>query len=212
VRFLRNNLGTPATAGFVPPGLPSYESSKVKGYDYDLDKAKELLFLAGYPDGKGFPEITLHTTKQYLELSEFVQGQLAEIGIKMNVSVDNAPVVAEAVAASKVAFFRKSWVVDYPDAENFLSLFYSDNFSPKGYNYTHYYNPQFDVLYEKAQFEQDSYKRYEYYQQMDQMLIDDAPVVPLYYDQAVRLLNRKVEGLTPNPMNLLNLKRVRKIK
>lgn len=210
VRFLRSNLGTAATSGIVPPGLPSYQSSAVKGYDYDPEKAKELLFLAGYPDGKGFPEITLYTTKQYLDLCEFIQAQLGDVGIKMNVSVDNAPVVAEAVAASKVAFFRKSWVVDYPDAENFLSLFYSGNFSPKGYNYTHYYNPQFDLLYEKSQDEQDDAKRYQYYQQMDQLVMDDAPIVPLYYDQVVRLVSKKVSGLTPNPMNLLNLKSVKK--
>jgi peptide/nickel transport system substrate-binding protein len=210
VRFLRNGLGAPATEGFVPPGLPSYKEGSVKGYEYDPEKAKELLFLAGYPDGKGLPEITLYTTKQYVDLSEFVQAQLSEVGIKMTISVDNAPVIAEAIAASKVSFFRKSWVVDYPDAENFLSLFYSGNFSPKGYNYTHYYNPQFDLLYEKAQFEQDDYKRYEYYQKMDQLVMDDAPIVPLYYDQVVRLVNKQVSGLTPNPMNLLNLKSVKK--
>lgn len=210
VRFLRNGLGTPATEGFIPPGLPSYKQGSVKGYEYNPEKAKELLFLAGYPDGKGMPEITLYTTKQYVELSEFVQAQLGEVGIRMTISVDNAPVIAEAIAASKVAFFRKSWFVDYPDAENFLSLFYSGNFSPKGYNYTHYYNPQFDLLYEKAQFEQDNYKRYEYYQKMDQMVMDDAPIVPLYYDQVVRLVNKDVTGLTPNPMNLLNLKTVKK--
>lgn len=212
VKYLRKGLGTPATQGFVPPGLPSTRNNKVKGYEYDPEKAKELLFLAGYTDMKNFPEITLHTTKQYLELSEFIQRQLEMVGIRTNINVDNAPVVAEAVAAGKVAFFRKSWVVDYPDAENFLSNFYSGNFSPKGYNYTHYYNSQFDLLYEKAQFEQDAEKRYGYYHQMDQMVMEDAPVVPLYYDQVVRLVSKQVEGLTPNPMNLLNLESVRKVK
>ena len=212
VKFLRKGLGTPATQGFVPPGLPSSGSTKVKGYDYNIEKAKELLFLAGYTDMKKFPEITLHTTKQYQELSEFIQRQLEMVGIKTNINIDNAPVVAEAIAGGKVAFYRKSWVVDYPDAENFLSNFYSDNFSPKGYNYTHYYNARFDALYEKAQFEQDADKRYELYQQMDQIVMEDAPVVPLYYDQVVRLVNKQVEGLTPNPMNLLNLTSVKKMK
>jgi oligopeptide transport system substrate-binding protein len=212
VKYLRKGLGTPATQGFVPPGLLQSDSLKVKGYDHNIEKAKELLFLAGYTDMKNFPEITLHTTKQYLELSEYIQSQLAAVGIRMSINVDNAPVVAEAVAGGKVAFFRKSWVVDYPDAENFLSNFYSGNFSPKGYNYTHYYNPLFDGLYEKAQFEQDPDKRNEYYHQMDQIVIEDAPVVPLYYDQVVRLVSKQVEGLTPNPMNLLNLKTVKKTK
>lgn len=210
VRFLRNNLGTPATAGFVPPGLPSHEAGAVKGYDYNPDKAKELLFLAGYGEGKGFPEVTLHTTRQYLELSEFIQSEMEKVGIKMHVNVDNAPVIAEAIAGSKVSFFRKSWVVDYPDAENFLSLFYSGNFSPEGYNYTHYYNPRFDALYDKARFEPDAAKRYSMYREMDQMLMDDAPIVPLYYDQVVRLISKQIDGLTPNPMNLLNLKSVKK--
>jgi peptide/nickel transport system substrate-binding protein len=119
-------------------------------------------------------------------------------------------VLTDAVANNKIAFFRKSWVCDYPDEENFLSLFYSKNWSPKGANYTHYYNPQFDALYERSQSELNDSVRYEYYRQMDQLLIDNAPVVPLYYDQVVRLVQNNISGLTSNAMNLLELKRVKK--
>jgi peptide/nickel transport system substrate-binding protein len=210
VMYLRRNLGTPATAGFIPPGLPSFSRDKVKGYDYDPDKVKELLFLAGFPDGKGLPEISLSTTEQYLELAEYMQSQLAESGIKIRIDVQKATVLTDAVANSKIAFFRKSWVCDYPDEENFLSLFYSKNWSPKGVNYTHYYNPQFDALYERSQSELNDSLRYEYYRQMDQLLIDNAPVVPLYYDQVVRLVQNNISGLTSNAMNLLSLKRVKK--
>jgi oligopeptide transport system substrate-binding protein len=212
VMYLRKNLGYPATAGFVPPGLPSFDASKVIGYDYNPDKVKELLFLAGYPDGKGLPDISLATTEQYLELAEYIQSQLSEFGIKMKIDVQKASVLFESIAHMKVNFFRKSWNADYPDAENFLSLFYSKNWSPKGFNYTHYQNPQFDILYEKSQSELNDSIRYDYYRQMDQLIIDNAPVVPLYYGQVVRLVQNNVEGLTSNSMNMLSLKRVKKAK
>ncbi len=212
VKYLRKNLGKAATSGFIPPGLPSYDESKIKGYDYNPEKVKELLFLAGFPNGKGLPEISLATTEQYLELAEFIQSQLAEFGIKIKIDVQKATVLSENIANAKINFFRKSWVGDYPDEENFLSLFYSKNWSPEGFNYTHYYNPQFDILYEKARNELNDSIRYTYYQQMDQLLIDNAPIVPLYYDQVVRLVHNNIEGLTSNPMNLLTLKKVKKQK
>jgi oligopeptide transport system substrate-binding protein len=210
VKYLRRNLGTAATAGFVPPGLPSFDKNKVKGYDYDPDKVKELLFLAGYPEGKKLPEITLYTTEQYLDIAEYIQSQLTELGIKMKIEVQKASVLYQAIASTKINFFRKSWIADYPDAENFLSLFYSKNWSPAGFNYTHYYNPQFDILYEKSHSELNDSIRYDYYQQMDRLLIEDAPVVPLYYDQIVRLVQNNIQGLTSNPMNMLSLKKVKK--
>jgi oligopeptide transport system substrate-binding protein len=75
----------------------------------------------------------------------------------------------------------------------------------------HYSNPQFDILYEKAKNELNDSIRYSYYQQMDQLLIDNAPIVPLYYDQVVRLVHNNIQGLTSNPMNLLSLKKVKKV-
>ena len=212
VKYLRRNLGKAATAGFVPPGLPSFDENKVKGYDYNPDKAKELLFLAGFDDKKKLPEISLFTTEQYMDIAEYIQSQLSDIGIPLRIEVQKASVLSESVANHKVNFFRKSWVADYPDAENFLSLFYSKNWSPKGFNYTHYYNPQFDLLYEKAQSELNDSTRYDYYRQMDQLLLDNSPVVPLYYDQVVRLVHHNISGLTSNSMNMLSLKKVKKAK
>lgn len=210
VKYLRKNLGYPATAGFIPPGLPSFDPAKVKGYNYNPDKVKELLFLAGFPDGKGLPEITLSTTEQFLEIAEYIQSQLAEFGIRMKIDVQKASVLSQNIAESKLNFFRKSWVADYPDEENFLGLFYSKNWSPNGFNYMHYENPQFDLLFEKSQEEQNDSIRRVYYQQMDQLLVDNAPVVPLYYDQVVRLVQKNISGLTSNSVNMLSLKKVKK--
>lgn len=91
-----------------------------------------------------------------------------------------------------------------------MSLFYSKNFSPEGFNYTHYKNPDFDKLLEKANSEQNNSIKISMYQQMDQMIIDDAPIIPLYYDQIIRLVKPNISNLSTNPMNLLNLKNVKK--
>lgn len=210
VKFFRNNIGYPATAGFIPNGLPSFNEKIVKGYHYNPEKVRQLLIEAGFPDGKNLPEITLHTTDNYLEQTEFIQSQLADNNINVKISVDKPAVLRQAVASCEYNLFKKSWVGDYADEENFMSLFYSKNFAPVGSNYTHYKNPEFDVLFEKVIREQNRDVKNAIYQQMDQMLMDDAPIVPLYYDQIIRLVHKNIKNFTTNPMNLLNLKMVKK--
>lgn len=212
IKYLRSNIGEPAVSGFIPKGMKSYDPNKVKGYSYNPEKVKELLAEAGFPDGKGLPEITLHVTDNYKEQVEFIQSQLALNKIKLQINIEKPSVLRQAVNSCEYLLFKKSWVGDYADEENFMSLFYSKNFCPQGVNYFHYKNPEFDLAYEKVQREtNDSIKR-ALYQKMDQMVIDDAPVIPLYYDEVVRLVHHNVKGLTTNPMNLLNLKNVTKEK
>lgn len=208
IKYLRSNIGEPAHSGFIPKGMRSYDVTKVKGYDYNPDKVKELLAEAGFPNGKGLPEIILHTTDNYKDQLEFIQSQLAENNIKIQVSIEKSTVLRQAVNRCEYNLFKKSWVGDYADEENFMSLFYSKNFAPQGVNYFHYKNEEFDKLYETVQMETNDNVKKEMYQKMDQMVIDDAPVIPLYYDQVVRLVNHNISGLTSNPMNLLNLKTV----
>lgn len=207
--YLRKNIGVPANAGFIPKGLPSFNDSIVKGYDYNPEKARELLYAAGFPNGKGLPEITLFTTKDYVDLCEFIQHQLNEIGFKIKIDLNPPIIHRELVARSKLNFFRKSWMADYPDAENYLSLFYSKNFTPYGPNYTHFKNVEFDNLYVKSQAETNDSIRYYYYQEMDKIIIEEAPIVPLYYDEVVRLIQKDVTNLGINPVNLLTLKKVK---
>ncbi|HRO47528.1 ABC transporter substrate-binding protein [Agriterribacter sp.] len=207
IMYLRNSLGTPAESGFVPAGLPAYDSSKVKGYYYDVAKARQLLHSAGFPDGKGLPEIKLLTIPIYAELGSFVAKQLEDIGVKVQVEVVQKSLLLEQTAKSQALFFRGSWMADYPDAENYLSVFYGGNPAPP--NYTRYKNPAYDKLYEKALLEQDDSTRYEMYRQMDKMIIADAPVVPLWYDMVVRLIHPYVKDFRPNSLNLLELRTVR---
>jgi len=210
MKYLRNNIGAPANSGFLPKGLPTFSSDSVEGYTYNPDKARELLKKAGYPNGRGLQKVTLTTTDDYRDLCEFIQHQLAEIGIETEIEISTGATFRDMVANSRLLFFRGSWIADYPDAENYLALFYSKNFSPGGPNYTHFSNARYDSLYEKALNTMDPAKRKSYYREMDRMIIEHAPVVPLYYDQVVRFVHTGVKGLGSNPMNLLVLKEVKK--
>ncbi len=210
MRYLRNNIGTPANAGIIPRGLASYDTAAVPGYEYNPELAARLLVEAGYPRGQGLPEIVLQTNSSYLDLCEYIQGEVSALGIKLNVEVTPPSTLRQAIATSKVPFFRASWIGDYPDGENYLSLFYSENWTPNGPNYSHFKNARFDSLYLVASSETNDNKRYGLYQKMDSLVMSEAPVVPLYYDQVLRFYPKNVKGLGGNAMNLLDLKKVRK--
>lgn len=208
VLYLRNSIGIPANSGFIPAGLPSFDSVKVKGYEYNPGKAAELLSEAGYPRGEGLPEIRLLTIPIYGDLAAYIARQLQEIGIKVRVEVVQKSLLLEQTATSKAVFFRASWIADYPEAENYLSVFYGKNPAPP--NYTRYHNPAFDDLYEKALETQDDSIRTSIYQRMDRMIIEDAPVVPLWYDEVIRLVSPNLKGFQANGLNLLELRTVSK--
>ncbi|MCK5857537.1 MAG: ABC transporter substrate-binding protein [Bacteroidales bacterium] len=208
MRYLRNNIGIAGNNGFVPVGMPGFENGITQGYNYNPDKARQLLMDAGFPNGEGMPVITLSTTAAYLDICKYIQQQAEQVGISMEVDVNQAAALRQMIANSKMPFFRGSWIADYADPENYLALFYSPNFCPAGANYTHYSNPKFDLMYEKARGETDLAKRLQLYREMDQMVINDAPVVVLYYDKVLRFVQNNIQGLGINSMNLLQLKNV----
>ena len=170
----------------------------------------QLLAKAGFPGGKGLPPITLTTNASYLDLCKFIQSQLGEIGINTKIDVTPPATLREMIAQSKVNFFRGSWIADYPDAENYLSLFYTPNFCPAGPNYTHFSSASFDKLYDDCINESNDSIRGQKYMQMDRLLIEEAPVIVLYYDEVLRFSQKSISGLGSNPLNLLNLKQVKK--
>lgn len=207
VLYLRNSLGTPAESGFVPMGLPSFDTNAVKGYHYNPAKTKQLLAEAGYPGGKGLPVVKLLTIAIYADMANFIAKQLEESGIPVQVEVIQKALLLTMTSSSTAAFFRGSWIADYPDAENYLSVFYSKNPAPP--NYTRYKNPEFDKAFEKAIAETNDSLRYKLYQLADQIMMNDAPVVPLWYDKAVRLVQPHVTGFKANALNLLELRKTR---
>ncbi|TVQ88903.1 MAG: ABC transporter substrate-binding protein [Bacteroidetes bacterium] len=208
LQYLRNNIGTPAYAGFVPVGMPGFYEN-TGGFTYDPDKARKLLAEAGFEGVQGLPPIELATTSQYLDISQYIQHELARIGIRMQINVMPPATLRELMAKGEAGFFRGSWIADYPDAENYLALFYSPNHTPAGPNYTRFTNPAFDRLYETSRSVVNDSLRFIYYHKMDSIIIAEAPVIPLYYDQSMRFLPHYVKGMQTNPLNHMLLKRVR---
>ena len=224
LRYLRNGIGTPGNQGIIPAGLPGFKDYKTTrlqdnklvdslssglvdsdiGYPYNPKNAEQLLNdndLIGY-------ELKLYTTQDYVDIAKFVQSALTEIGLVCKVEEMMPAALREKRANGNLPFFRSSWVADYPDAENYLSLFTTSNFTPQGPNYTHYSNEKFDELYQKSLTCNDLQERAKIYHEMDSLMMTEAPVVILFYDEVLRFVNKNVEGLGSNPTNMLNLKRV----
>ena len=210
IRYLRNGMGIPAIHGFIPKGLPGFNN--MEGYTYQPEKAKELVRQYIEESGNNNPSIAIGTNSQYLDLCEFIQRELEKIGIQVQIDVVPPSTLRQMKSSGELAIFRASWIADYPDAENYLSLFYSKNFTPNGPNYAHFKNNVYDSLYVASLSLPNIEKRKLLYEKMDSIIIEEAPVVPLYYDMAVRFVSKKVSGLGINPQNFLVLKRVQKQK
>lgn len=206
--FLRNGRGIPAKDGIVPPGLYHQFFTTHFGYTYNPSKAVQLLKEAGFENGIGLPVIALLTTAQYQDIAVFIKEKLEYIGIAIKVETVDPRILREMRVNRQAAFFRGSWIADYGDAESFLQLFYSKSGAPP--NYARYSNPQFDKLFEKAVAETDVEQRNLLYRRMDSVLMQDAPIVPLYYDEVYRFVKPGITGMNPDALNMLHLKQVKK--
>ena len=206
--YLRNGIGIPATGGFIPKGLPGYRPES--GFTYQPERARDLVQQFKTETGIINPEITITTTSNYLSFCEYIQRELQKIGIAVNVDVIPAATLKDSKANGKLDMFRASWIADYPDAENYLSLYYSKNFAPNGPNYTHFKNEQFDKWYQESLITSETRIRERLYTKMDSLVMSKTPIVPLFYDEVVRFTRKNISGLGINPINLLDIKKVEK--
>jgi len=206
--YLRNGIGNPAYGGFIPIGLAGYDKSI--GFTYQPEKSRQLVEQFKKESGISNPQITLTTTSNYLSFCEFIQRELEKTGLTINVDVMPEASLRSGRSNGKIDMFRSSWIADYLDAENYLSIFYSKNFAPNGSNYFHFKNHAFDSLYNKAFTITDIAQRKLLYTAMDSIVVDKAPIVPLYYDEVVRFTRKNVSGLGINPINYLDLRYVKK--
>lgn len=166
-----------AAQGPIPPGLVGYDEKLRNPYrQYNLAKAKELLAKAGYPNGQGLPilEYNSLTDTTSRQSAEYMQKAMNALGVKIKINSYSWPEFLEAAKQRRGQIWSYAWAADYPDAENFLQLFYSKNVSP-GPNDSNYNSPDFDKLYEKALLLNDSPERTALYKKMVEILVEDAP-------------------------------------
>ena len=214
-KYTIHGQGVPAIHGLVPPCFDGYDWKAVDGYEYNPAKAKAYLTLAGYPNGKNFPLVTLQLNSgggRNANVAEAVKKMLEET---LNIKVELNQVVwaqhSENIETGKCKFWRLGWIADYPDPENYLNLMNGANVpkntKDKAYiNSFRYINPLFDAIYQKANQTTDLQERNELYKQADQIGVDDAVMLNLFHDKQFRLLQPYVRGFAQNAMEYRLLK------
>jgi oligopeptide transport system substrate-binding protein len=209
VEFVLEGEGIPAHNGFVPP-MSAYPHESVKGFDYDPEMAKQFMSKAGYANGKGFPELTLYLNKSggiNVKIAEFITGMLKE-NIGVDVKLETMPMseLYPKVEEGALEFWRFGWIADYPDPATFLHLFH--NTAAEGErpnNYFGYSSEKFNAAYEAALKEIDQEKRNKLYAQADQVLMDDAVILPIMFNVSIRLINPQVRDFDINQMEFRDL-------
>ncbi len=206
VKFVLKNRGKPAVNGPIPPGMPGFNPD-IKGYTYDINKAKELLKEAGYSDGKNLKLILVCGNEEIQRsIAIAIQEQLKSAGIEMQIEQLLQATLISKQENGEFPFWRASWGADYFDPENFMALFYSKNITPNGPNRVGFKNPKVDELYEKSLKETDNATRMKIYDEIQKIVIEDAAWLPLYYNEQIYLLSKNIDGFYIDGLNIINLK------
>jgi len=209
---LKGQASGPAHHGLVPPSMPGYASDSVRGYQFDPARARALMAEAGYPNGRGFPELTLQLNAgggRNVSIAEAIQGMLKEhLNITVNLLQVEFAQHLESIDAGKAPFFRLGWVADYPDPESFLNLYYGkivpDPSQPSPINSTRFQNASFDALFERALATTNRAERMTLYRQAEQIAIDNAPMLLILNDEDFRFVQPYVKGHPHNAMDRTN--------
>lgn len=183
---------------FTPPGTAGYTSTAQM--TYDPERARALLAEAGYPNGEGLPpvEILYNTSEQHQTIAEAVQSMW-----KRNLNADvrllnqDWKVYLSSQDTLDYSLARAGWIADFVDPINFLECFLTEG----GNNRTGYSNPEFDQRVHAAYLETDAGKRIALLQEAEAILLDDAPLIPVYFYSYKFLLGQEVKGYSPNALD-----------
>jgi oligopeptide transport system substrate-binding protein len=186
-------VGSPATS-LIPPGMPGHVDGL--GQEYDVNKAKQLLAEAGYPDGKGIPaniQASYNNLGTWPQIMQFIQANMQAIGISIQLDPHEAKTYFKEMRDNPSPIFRSGWSSDYPDPDDWYRVIFKSDASQ---NYGHWKNDQYDKLVTQAAGETDQAKRLDLYKQAAQIMVDDPPATFWYYAGRFRLVKPNVKGLT----------------
>jgi oligopeptide transport system substrate-binding protein len=194
--------------GILPPGMPGYNEA-LEGLEYDVEKAKDLIAASKYGDVSNLPPITL-TIEGYgniipAYLGAIIQEWQQNLGVEISVRQVETEKFLYNLKQEKDEMFILGWIADYPDPHNFLDILFYTGSENNSFEYS---NPSLDALLDQAAIEQDEADRLAMYQQGEQVVIDDAPCLPLFHGANYIVVKSYVKGYELSPLGIPDLSKV----
>lgn len=207
VTYYRNGVGIPAYQGFTPKNILGFQADT---FSNNLDKITARKWVQEVKDSLNISQITvtLSTVEVMTDMCNFIANELKEIGINTQLQIYQASILRQMMSQNKLPFFKAQWIADYPNAETFMAYFYSKFPSPP--NYTRTSIPALDALYNQALLQPNDSIRQNIYRQMDEIISDEMPVIPLFYDEMLHFIHPSISGFRSNALNIIDIKRVKK--
>lgn len=187
------------------PGIFGYQASKELSYEYDVDKAKNFLKQAGFPNGVGLPTLIFDTrreTEAHVKQAEFIKESLAKIGIKIEIQINTFTQFIDKVKNNSMVMWQGGWLLDFPDAENILQLFYSKNAGNGGPNKSNFSNPKFDKLFEQMIKLENNKEKLKLLIQLEDIILSELPLIMLYYSKNYFLYHHDVKNFRFNELSM----------